>query len=137
MNPAEQEMPIYPTQIASHRPGDLTAWREGVLGERRVPDAYGQRLTPYKSGVFGPSLGDAETGTMVGGGDLRAYRDGLFSTVAPAEAPSGHERLTAFHSGIFGGAVGQDEEAPGMKYDLLGLGLAFATLALVGFVVMR
>ncbi|HET6496394.1 MAG TPA: hypothetical protein VFH61_13635, partial [Thermoleophilia bacterium] len=48
---------LYPTQLASHpNPGALMAYRDGVFGQR--PQApYGQDLSAFQNGVFGPALG--------------------------------------------------------------------------------
>lgn len=108
MNPSETTVPLYPTQTAPHRAGELVAWREGTLGDRWPPQAYGARESAYENGIFGHGLGEAPTAegiTTVG--EPRAYRDGLFNQVVLA--PSHAERVTAFRDGIFRSPMGQDE----------------------------
>lgn len=110
MNPAETTAPLYPTQVAPRRAPELQAWRDGAFGTRRAPQS-GKTESAYKNGIFGPGLGDVPSaeveGTMVGGGPLRAYRDGVFNRVKRVESPARAERVTAFHDGVFGAPVGE------------------------------
>ncbi len=138
MNEAETAMPLYPTQIAPHRAGGLTAWRDGSFGERATPSPHGQSLRPYDNGIFGGELGQlsAEHGTMVGGGPLRAYRDGLFNRVKlTEEAPYG-ERVTAFHDGVFGGAVGQNDGLDQNTKMALWVGAGVALVGIAAYLMM-